>query len=314
MRLTATGEKQDDILIVDDDTTVVMTLHKVLSEIGRIRFATSGQQALVMAQEARPGLILLDIELPDISGMAVCAKLKANPETADIPVLFITSHTEQGFEEQVFDAGAADYISKPLNPRVVAARVQTHLDYRRAMQLLGEHANNDGLTGLANRRHFDEQLAKEFKRASRQGQPMTLAMIDIDEFKKFNDHFGHPAGDECIRNVSSALLSSLRRPADFVARYGGEEFALILPETDTDGAEAIMAMLLANVEQLQIKHAPGTTHESVTISIGYSVFIPGHDATPKVSKDTLLETADQALYAAKKNGRNCCARSGQFPA
>lgn len=294
-----------EILIIDDDSTVVLALRNVLKGIGQIRFAPSGSEALVMIQENPPALILLDLGLPDISGLEVCTRLKANPHTGHIPVLFITSHTESGFEEAVFNAGAADFINKPLNPRVVAARVQTHLAYQRAMQRLDELAHLDGLTGLANRRSFDETLEEELKRARRQQLPFTVVMIDIDEFKKFNDHYGHLEGDECLKTIAKVLRDSVRRPADLVARYGGEEFALILPDTDIEGAESVARALLSRVERLGLVHAPGASRPHVTVSIGFGTLDRNQVSGLGQDSKSVVRFADQALYESKKRGRNC---------
>lgn len=305
--MTKTSEPGDlpAILIVDDDNTVVLALRNVLRGIGQARFARSGLEALAMIQDTLPTLILLDVELPDIGGLEVCRRLKTNPKTCDIPVLFITSHTEPGFEEQVFDAGAADYISKPLNPRVVAARAQTHLAYRLAMQKLNAQAHTDGLTGLANRRSFDETLNEETRRARRQRLPLTVMMIDLDEFKKYNDYFGHLEGDECLKAIAKALKDSTQRPADLVARYGGEEFALILPDTDLRGGEVVARTLLKSVEDLGMVHAPNASHRQVTISIGFAALDLDQVSDSEQGGKLLVTAADQALYASKRRGRNC---------
>ncbi|WP_413282867.1 diguanylate cyclase [Vibrio sp. MA40-2] len=295
-----------DILIVDDDRTVVMVLNHTLKQVGRIRFAMDAQQAFEMIAQKAPDLILLDVELPDINGLEVCARLKSRPGTRDIPVLFITSHGEIHFEEKVFDVGAADYILKPLNPVVVLARVKTHLDYKRVIDLLTNLAHTDSMTGLANRRTFDERLCLEFKRCRREKSPLTVALIDIDEFKKYNDHFGHLEGDECIRRIASALKTNARRPADVVARYGGEEFALILPNIDADGASIFLADLLKNIINLNIAHAPEAIHDVVTVSMGFCTGLCFSDQTEVASFNewALVETADSALYESKQKGRN----------
>lgn len=294
-----------DILIIDDDSSVVMALNKALNKIGRIRFASDARQAFAMIEERHPDLILLDIELPDIRGLEVCSKLKSSPDTEDIPILFITSHSEVGFEEKVFDVGGADYIVKPLKPRVVAARVQTHLDYHRVIRLLEKLAHTDSMTGLANRRTFDEQLIIDLKHSRREREPLTVVLIDIDEFKKYNDHFGHIEGDDCIKNIASALGRSARRPTDLAARYGGEEFAFILPNTDIDGAGLLLDELLKTIEQLNIAHAPNATYDVVTISIGFSTLIPEHESAIDLDDWAIVKAADHALYESKNNGRNC---------
>ncbi|WP_226753077.1 diguanylate cyclase [Marinomonas algarum] len=290
-----------DILIIDDDTAVVMALNKALKKIGRIRFATEAKQAFLMIEENYPDLILLDVELPDIRGLEVCSMLKNNPETEHIPVLFITSHTEMGFEEKVFDVGAADYIGKPLQPRVVAARVQTHLDYHHAISLLEKLAQTDSMTNLFNRRTFDEQLVTELKRARREQEPLTVVLVDIDQFKKYNDHFGHIEGDDCIKRIAGVLNDCAKRPLDLAARYGGEEFALLLPNTDVDGAKAVLDELRHTVEALAIQHAPDATYDVVTISVGYSIL-----NLDEVNPDdwAIVKEADDALYQSKQQGRN----------
>lgn len=301
-----------DILIVDDDSAVIITLNKVLNKIGRIRFASDAKQAFVMINEHHPDLILLDVELPDIGGLEVCSVLKNNVETEHIPILFITSHMEEGFEEQVFNVGAADYIAKPLKPSVVAARVKTHLNYHNAICLLEKLAHTDSMTGLANRRTFDEHLGSELKRCRREYIPLTVALIDIDEFKKYNDHFGHIEGDTCIKNIATAINACSRRPGDLSARYGGEEFALILPHTDVQGAKILLNGLLKSIQDLQITHSPSAQYEMVTISIGYSTIIPPKNAlatnnytATDIYNNDVIQTADNALYESKQNGRNC---------
>lgn len=298
------NESNPEILIVDDDSSVVITLHQVLQDFGRIRFASTGAQALDMIKENRPDLILLDVELPDTNGIELCLMLKENTLTSDIPVLFIASNIETGFEEKVFDAGASDYIVKPLKPRVVAARVQTHLAYHKALIQLSKLAHTDSLSGLANRLAFDEQLDIEFRRARRQREPLTIVMIDIDEFKKYNDHFGHVAGDDCIRLIGRELNTITKRPADVVARYGGEEFALLLPNTEQNGAQTLINHLMTAITDLSIQHAPQAIYPIVTVSIGFTTLEPLSCNMDSFSATDIVEIADQALYQSKDEGRN----------
>ncbi|GGZ08897.1 hypothetical protein GCM10007169_26690 [Shewanella fodinae] len=206
------------VLIVDDDSTVVMALHAVLNKMAKIRFARSATQAYQMIRESPPDLILLDVELPDGNGVDVCIKLKAEDVTRQIPILFITSRMEKGFEEKVFNAGAADYILKPLNPCVVAARVKTHLAYRYALIQLNKLAHIDGLSGLPNRLALGKQLEIDFRRARRNEEPLSVVMCDIDEFKKYNYFFGHLAGDDCIKAIGEVLKNTIKRPADMGAK------------------------------------------------------------------------------------------------
>lgn len=297
-------EKFPEILIVDDDSSVVIALHKVLQDIGRIRFASTASQALEMINGTRPDLILLDVELPDINGLKLCIMLKQDVETASIPVLFITSKIETGFEEKVFDAGASDFITKPLKPRVVAARVQTHLSYHKALVQLNKLAHTDSLSGLANRLSFDEQLDIEFRRARRQQEPLSIVMIDIDEFKKYNDYFGHVAGDDCIKAIGRGLNKITKRPADFAARFGGEEFSLILPNTDKKGAKVLIGSLMSTISDLAIKHAPEAIYPIVTVSVGFSTLEPMQCDFSTIAPLDVVSAADKALYQSKHDGRN----------
>lgn len=289
---------------MDDDSSVVIALHKVLQDIGRIRFASTASQALEMINGTRPDLILLDVELPDINGLKLCIMLKQDVETASIPVLFITSKIETGFEEKVFDAGASDFITKPLKPRVVAARVQTHLAYHKALVQLNKLAHTDSLSGLANRLSFDEQLDIEFRRARRQQEPLSIVMIDIDEFKKYNDYFGHVAGDDCIKAIGRGLNKITKRPADFAARFGGEEFSLILPNTDKRGADVLIGSLMSTISDLAIKHAPEAIYPIVTVSVGFSTLEPMQCDFSTIAPLDVVSAADKALYQSKHDGRN----------
>jgi len=289
------------ILIVDDDPAIIVSTSKALKGLGQIIFAVNGKSALSLAQEKLPDVILLDAEMPEMNGFEVCKELKLNKDTADIPVIFITSRTEDGFEEQVFNQGASDYISKPLNPHVVVARTSLQINYRRALKRLEYLSITDGLTGLHNRRSFDEKFALEFKRAKRTHIPIALLMLDIDQFKQYNDQFGHIVGDTCIQKIAELLQDSTQRPSDFVTRYGGEEFTIVLPDTDLKGAAHFAQSLLKRVTDAKIPHAPNAQRELVTVSIGYNAISPPFEVAP----EWLLESADAALFKAKQSGRAC---------
>ncbi|QIR14974.1 GGDEF domain-containing response regulator [Shewanella aestuarii] len=302
--LINTQDKSFDILIVDDDHSVVMALRNVLNDLGRVRFAQNAVQAFEMISDISPDLILLDIDLPDKNGLDICRDLKKEPDTSDIPVLFITSQVGATLEREVFSCGGADYISKPLNPYVVAARVNTHLNYRHLIIELNKMAMRDGLTGVNNRRSLDEKLKIEYKRSFRDKTPLTVAMIDVDEFKKYNDYFGHIEGDECLKRIASTIQLCGRRPADFIARYGGEEFVLILPNTDKNGAYEILTHLLQMIAQLNIEHTPEAKYDHVTVSVGYSTFSPEETTQDDADDKALLSFADKALFQAKQQGRD----------
>jgi diguanylate cyclase (GGDEF)-like protein len=243
------------ILIVDDAMENIQILHHALQDDHDVLFAMNGVKAIEIAQNQRPDLILLDAVMPEMDGYAVCAALRALPATRDIPIIFVTALKTPEDETRALDAGAADFISKPVNAAVVRARVRTQMTVKRQSDALRALTLTDGLTGVANRRAFDETLDTEWRRCGRALVPVALIMVDIDHFKNFNDEYGHQAGDECLRKVSAAMRRAAARPQDLVARYGGEEFALLLPHQDTAGAEVVARKLLEEVALLGICHA-----------------------------------------------------------
>jgi diguanylate cyclase (GGDEF)-like protein len=261
--------------------------------------------------------MLLDADMPGMSGFQVCKTMKADPTLADVPVIFITSHGEAAVEVAGFEMGAADFIAKPVNAPLVLARVRTQLRFKRMADELRRIATVDVVTGIANRRRFDEALEREWRRGRRDGSAMALLMIDIDHFKLFNDRYGHPAGDACLRGVAQALLSVSVRPADLVARYGGEEFAVLLPQTARHGAEIVAQGVLEAIESLGIAHEASTTAQHVTVSVGMSSYdsesacwLPGspdsryvEDSHSRSAPIDLVRAADKALYSAKNSGR-----------
>ena len=206
------------VLVVDDQAANVQALYHVLSADYQVFVATGGVQAERLVREKAPDLVLLDVVMPDLDGYQVCAHLKADPETRDIPVIFVTGKDDEDAETRALDIGAVDFIAKPINPRIVRARVRTHITLKQQTDQLRRIALIDGLTGLYNRRHLDEALRLELGRARRSGRPMSLLMIDVDHFKLYNDRHGHQAGDECLRALASHLQSALDRPTDLIAR------------------------------------------------------------------------------------------------
>lgn len=290
------------LLVVDDQPINVQTLYQALSAEHQVFVATGGEQALKLAREKQPDLILLDVVMPDIDGYEVCRRLLADPATAGIPVIFVTAHSDENEEAHGLDAGAVDFIAKPINPRVVRARVKTHLTLKQQSDLLRQMAFVDGLTGVFNRRYFDEQLQQEWLRSMRNKTPLSLMLIDIDAFKPYNDRYGHQAGDECLRRVAHALAAGLQRPADLVARYGGEEFGCILPETDASGALALAGRLGDAVRGLAIEHLESPAARCVTVSIGVCGHADGVPGTSASMAELLVRT-DRQLYRAKNSGR-----------
>jgi diguanylate cyclase (GGDEF)-like protein len=288
------------ILIVDDLPSNIEILAGLLGEEYEILFATSGEEALEIAHRQIPDLILLDVVMPEMDGYTVCARLKEDEVTRDIPVIFVTGKDQDEDESKGLIAGGIDYITKPIRPAIVTARIRNHLELKRSRDSLKILAAIDGLTGIANRRRFDEVLAKEWLRAKRNQSPLSLLLMDIDFFKAFNDHYGHLAGDDCLRRLAPGLLKATRRPADLVARYGGEEFALLMPDTDADGCIYIANLVQENLKLINIPHAFSNAADHVTLSIGAATMIPKDEQTPF----DLIKSADELLYLAKHNGRN----------
>ncbi len=288
------------ILIVDDTPGDIKIIGEALKHDRKVIFATTGEDALSLAIESPPQLILLDIMLPGIDGYEVCRRLKSDKKTRDIPIIFITAKNRQEDEAMGLGLGAVDYITKPFFVPIVKARVQTHLELKQHRDMLERLTSLDGLTGIPNRRRFDEYLDQEWKRAVHDSASLSVIMMDIDFFKPFNDNYGHCAGDECLKQIAGALEGSLKRPADFVARYGGEEFAAIMPGTDIKTAVSTAETIRSNVESLDIRHSYSRVAQHVTMSMGAASAFPSHDC----SRTSLLEAADQLLYKAKTTGRN----------
>ncbi len=294
-------QQQPMILIVDDVPTNVQILAEALSSAYRIKVASNGVDALKIAQRERPDLILLDVMMPGMDGFEVCRHLKDDAQTQNIPVIFVTAKNANSDEEQGLNLGAVDYITKPFVIPITKVRIRNHIRLKQQADLLESLALLDALTGIPNRRRFDEALAAELKRAIRDATPLSLLMIDIDHFKQFNDYYGHGAGDVCLQMVAVELSKGVVRPSDLVARYGGEEFVVILPETDQLSALQIAERLRLRIEKLGLPHACSEIESVVTISVGIATQakIP-ENFLPQI----LSETADKALYVAKENGRN----------
>ncbi|HYH37076.1 MAG TPA: PleD family two-component system response regulator [Azospirillum sp.] len=288
------------ILIVDDVPSNVHVLSRILRDDYEIYFATNGDKALELVQARLPDLVLLDIMMPGMDGFEVCARIKESPVTADIPVIFISARGEVEDETRGLEVGAIDFITKPISPPIVQARVRNHILLKRQTDLLRQLSFLDGLTGIPNRRRFDEVLALEWRRCSRSRLPLSVIMLDVDHFKAFNDRYGHQSGDDCLRAVSRLLSEHVMRPGDLVARFGGEEFVCLLPETDADGAARVAERLRAAVEAEAIPHAASPVAGHVTISLGCAGTVPPADRPP----EELLDVADRALYEAKRGGRN----------
>lgn len=288
------------LLIVDDQPINIQVLHRIFAGDYQVFMASSGQQGIHVCKTKLPDLVLLDIEMPDMDGYEVCRRLKADPTTCDIPIMFVTAHSDAERETLGLELGAVDFLTKPVVPAVVKARVRTHITLKRQSDILRNMAFLDGLLGLFNRRYFDQQLQTEWARAHRSGAPLSVIILDVDHFKRFNDTYGHLAGDDCLLKVAASLRASLRRPGDVVARYGGEEFACILAETDLEQAMYLAQTQVQNVRQLSLPHQGSDVADIVTISAGVCCHLPGSGG----SIAGLVSKADALLYRAKRNGRD----------
>ena len=300
------------VLIVDDSKANIAVLAEVLRQDYKVRAATGGEKALEIAFSGNPpDLILLDVVMPDMDGHEVCTRLKTDPRTRNIPVIFITGKESEEDEIKGFELGACDYITKPFNPVVVKARVNTQAELKRNRDYMERISYLDGLTGIANRRKFNEFLEQSWNFAKRQLLPISLIMMDIDFFKAYNDTCGHLEGDACLIQIAQALAKAAVRKTDLVARYGGEEFVCVLPGTSLENALIVAEKLRQSVMALQIPHHHFTAGSVVTISLGVSSMIPEKDAPYK----HLIQAADAALYQAKEGGRNkVAAAQAQQPA
>lgn len=328
-------------IVVDDSEPFLTAMGALLRDAGYedIALLSSGRELLrYMDQSDSSGaplrdidLILMDVKMPELDGIATLRAIKASPRHEDIPVLMISAQDQESLIEAAFEAGAVDYVSKPIKKLELHARIRSALrlkkemDRRKAREedlvVLNshlEHANKelrrlsctDSLTQVANRRYFEDVLNREWNRAKRAGTSLAMIMIDIDHFKEFNDTFGHVAGDKCLVKVSETLSLLVLRSSDVLARYGGEEFVALLAGADTEGAMALAETMRAHIEQLAIPHAAHVDREFVTISLGVASLVPQAEAKAW----SLLRYADDALYKAKHAGRNrvCLARPSQF--
>ncbi|VXD25495.1 Diguanylate cyclase (GGDEF) domain-containing protein [Planktothrix serta PCC 8927] len=325
-----------DILIIDDYPDNLRVLTAILAEQGyRVRKAINGKLALATIETQVPDLILLDIQLPDINGYELCRQIKSNPRTYAVPILMISVQDKAEDIVRAFTEGAVDYIKKPFQPEEVIIRVKTQLMIRHLYsqledqnQTLFEKNNQlqleveqrlqteealkqanfklqklafiDSLTALGNRRYFDEQLPRTWRQMARNKQFLSLIICDLDYFKTYNDTYGHPAGDLCLKQVAHAIHRAVKRPGDLVFRYGGEEFVIILPETPLDGAIQVAKNIQLEVEQLHLLHTHFSIYQKITLSFGISCQSPA----PNTSPTALIIQADQALYDAKTQGRN----------
>lgn len=292
--------RRPKILVVDDQPAIIQSIHQLFREDYQVFMATDGHTAVQVCKRERPDLILLDIVMPGENGFDVCLRLKASQDTRDVAIIFVTSHNAPDDETRGLEAGAVDFVSKPINPSVVRARVRTHLTLKAQADRLRGLAQTDELTGIFNRRRFAEHLEIEWRACRRAASPLAVLLLDVDHFKAFNDHYGHQAGDAALREVAQCLRSALRRPRDFLARYGGEEFVCVLTDVDPEGAIRAGEYLRAAINRLALPHAASGVAPHVTVSVGAASVVPGREQVASA----LVAQADADLYEAKRKGRN----------
>jgi diguanylate cyclase (GGDEF)-like protein len=316
------------IFIIDDDRFTRLQLGRVMTQEGyRVEEAEDGEQAIALYQCMQPDIILLDAIMPVMDGFTCCEQLRklASQQLAERhqeetaiplpPILMITGLNDQESVDRAFMAGADDYITKPIHWPVLRQRVRrllyqqqlylqlqdTNSKLAQANEALERLAALDGLTQIANRRHFDHSFEKEWRRLSREHQSLSLIMIDIDYFKLYNDTYGHLAGDDCLYQVAQAIAGVVQRPADLVARYGGEEFIVLLPNTDAKGAVHLAKAIRNYLRERDILHSKSPIDHRISLSLGVATMIPSITQEPY----GLIAAADKALYQAKASGRDC---------
>ncbi|RZM78137.1 diguanylate cyclase response regulator [Pseudoalteromonas rubra] len=287
------------VLVVDDAKVIRKLVSAILKPVCRTVSFESAETALKVCHKIKPDLIIMDIHLEGMSGLEACQQLKSDPELADIPLIFITSNQDPKTQEKCWDAGAVDFIEKPLVASTLVKRITTHLKYKVQADILTNQSFVDGLTELYNRRFFDIEIERLLKDSLRRRVPLALLLIDIDFFKKFNDSLGHLEGDQALKSVTRQVSLCARRPVDLVCRYGGEEIAVLLPDTSVHSAQQFASDIVKSISDLAIVH-PMSPHKHVTVSVGVSCTGSSKATTPA----QLIAQADDALYHAKEAGRN----------
>lgn len=286
--------------MIDDEPMVFDVIQAFLEEAYDLTFADNGQQGLVTARSEPPDLILLDIGMPDINGYELCWMLKSDPDTESIPVVFVTAFNSAEDEAAGLAAGAVDYISKPINPAVLKARVKTQMELKLQRDYLQMLVRQDALTDLPNRRGFDELLNREWRRAARSSGWLSLVAMDVDAFRHYNNEYGHVAGDACLRTIAGRLQTVLHRAGDYLVRYEGQKFVALLADTSFSVIELLAGRFREAVEEAAIAHHTAERAQVVTLSVGAASIVPDHQQHPSV----LLNAAESMLLEVKRAGGN----------
>lgn len=311
------------VLLVDDQVMIGEAIRRLLAGQPNMDFhyCNDPAEAIVDAKKIKPTVIIQDLIMPGMDGLALVRQYRANPATRDIPVIVLSTKEDAVIKSEAFAAGANDYLVKLPDSIELIARIRYHSKsylnqvqrdqayraLRHSQQQLQEKnlalqrlSNMDGLTGLSNRRYFDEYIESQWKLAIREQTPISLLMIDVDDFKLYNDTYGHLAGDEILKSVAMVMRQHFLRPTDLTARFGGEEFAVILPTTPFAPIKSMGESLRRGIEELAIPHSSSTSGDYLTVSVGGSSMVP--QITDSFS--SLIQVADEAMYEAKKSGKN----------
>lgn len=315
------------VLLVDDQPMVADAIRRMLLDDPNVEVHCCSEvgAALRLAHQVRPTVILQDLVMPDVDGFAILRLFRADKEVSNVPVMVLSSKEDPRDKSKAFELGASDYVVKIPDKVELLARVRAHsrsylaqLERDEAFRAIEEMKKQlelqnaelqrlstiDALTGIHNRRYFDEMLQREWRRGSRERFAVAVVLIDVDRFAAFNDRYGRHAGDECLQRIARIVAGVARRPGDVAARFGGEEFALLLPNTASEGAGVVANNLRQLVARLDIRHAASDVAEHVTLSLGVAC---ARDPSRSASPAALLERAEEALTRAKRLGRNCCA-------
>ncbi|NCJ08376.1 diguanylate cyclase [Synechococcales cyanobacterium C] len=296
------------VLVIDDDLLMRSLLRRALEqEPYRVEEAENGEEGLEKFKVLSPDVVLLDAVMPDMSGFELCDQLQRMPRGTETPILMITGLTDEASVDRAYESGAIDYVTKPINWAVLRQRLRhllLQVQERQRLEGLNSELRRlaavDELTQVANRRAFDESLTQHWRSGLRGGEPLSLILCDIDYFKPYNDTYGHPAGDDCLKKVAQTLAQTVGRPTDLVARYGGEEFGILLPSTPFPGAVQVANKICEAVRSQHLPHQASMISEGVTLSCGVASLLP----TPNETAEKLIVLADQALYQAKQQGRD----------
>lgn len=287
------------VLIVDDDNISRTVISTILSDLCRCVTVSNAQDALKYCEQHRPDLMVIDVNMPEMNGLNLCKSIKHNDDLDEIPLIFITGNVSKESQIQCWESGGNDFVSKPVVAQTLIHRVRNHLLSKLRMDALVDLTFHDSLTGLLNRNYLTQEYPKLSRQLMRNQQRLGVILFDVDNFKQYNDQYGHLAGDQCLERVAKILNQHARRSRDAMIRFGGEEFLAILPDTDMQSTRSIARTIVSDVYNANIPHK-NTEYERITLSAG----AVSTGSFNQDNLDEILEVADVNLYEAKMNGKN----------